>query len=120
MRTEPNLRIESYRKSHPTLGPGPVGKNCGYFERGSLRILSSGTPETPEEAPWEHVSVSCRDRCPTWDDMAKVKAMFWRDNETVVQFHPRADRHVNLHPFCLHLWKRVGAEFELPPRHLIG
>ena len=118
MRTEPNSRIEHFRREHPLLGAGDRGTNCGYFERGPLRIISSGTPEKglPQ---WEHVSVSCAGRCPTWDEMAKVKAMFWGEDETVVQFHPRADRHVNLSPFCLHIWKKVGEEFELPPTGLV-
>ena len=24
---------------------------------------------------WDHVSVSCRDRCPTWDEMSTLKIM---------------------------------------------
>ena len=100
------------------LGAGLRGTNCGYFERGPLRILSSGTPEKglPQ---WEHVSVSCDGRCPTWDEMAKVKDMFWGEDETVVQFHPRRDQHVNLHHYCLHLCKKCGSAFELPPTQCV-
>lgn len=29
---------------------------------------------------WEHVSVSLRNRCPTWDEMCLVKDIFWRDD----------------------------------------
>ena len=38
---------------------------------------------------WEHVSVSYRRRVPTWAEMCKVKDMFWNDEETVVQYHPK-------------------------------
>lgn len=38
---------------------------------------------------WEHVSVSYRRRTPTWNEMCKVKEMFWNDEETVVQYHPK-------------------------------
>ena len=119
MRNEPSTRIEKYRKRHPMLGPGEVGRNFGYFERGPLRIISSGTPEEGSD-PWEHVSVSCADRCPTWDEMKTVKEMFWQDSETVVQFHPKKSQYVNSHPFCLHLWRNTKAEHELPPTHLVG
>ena len=37
---------------------------------------------------WEHVSVSYKNRVPTWDEMCKVKDMFWNDEECVVQYHP--------------------------------
>lgn len=68
---------------------------------------------------WEHVSVSREDRCPTWEEMCMVKALFWEDEETVIQIHPPKSQYVNRHKFCLHLWRYVGVEQQLPPRHLI-
>ena len=68
---------------------------------------------------WEHVSVSYRRRTPTWDEMCKVKDMFWNDDETVVQFHPKKSEYKNLHPYCLHLWRKCGEDFELPPREYV-
>ena len=38
---------------------------------------------------WEHVTVNYKKRMPTWEEMCKVKEMFWNDEETVVQFHPK-------------------------------
>ena len=69
---------------------------------------------------WEHVSVSLKKRCPTWDEMCLVKDLFWAEDECVVQFHPPKAEYVNCHPYCLHLWKRVGAEYELPPSIFVG
>ena len=37
---------------------------------------------------WDHVSVSYRNRCCTWEEMCQIKDMFFRDDETVVQYHP--------------------------------
>jgi hypothetical protein len=68
---------------------------------------------------WEHVSVSYPNRCPSWDEMCKVKAMFWNDEETVVQYHPKKSKYKNLHPYCLHLWRKCGEDFELPPREYV-
>ena len=114
MRSEPNIRVEHLRRVHPTLGQSDPGVNWGYFEVGPLRIISSGADL------WEHVSVSCKDRCPTWEEMAKVKELFWGDKETVLQFHPRKDKYRNVHPYCLHLWKRRDENHELPPQWMIG
>ena len=120
MRNEPNLRIENYRTSHPTLPPSPAGVNYGYFVRGPLRIVSSGSVEgNPDSMGWEHVSVSCENRYPTWQEMCMVKEMFWRDDETVIQYHPRKEAYINHHPYCLHLWKRADVEMLLPPKELI-
>jgi hypothetical protein len=65
---------------------------------------------------WDHASVSrTDDQTPTWDDMAEVKRLFFRDDETVVQFHPKESEYINVHPGCLHLWRKQGEEYELPP-----
>ena len=64
---------------------------------------------------WEHVSVSHKDRCPTWEEMCKVKDLFFNPEEVVVQFHPRQSEYVNVHPHCLHLWRKSGEDFDTPP-----
>ena len=51
--------------------------------------------------------------------MCKIKELFFEDDETVVQFHPKKSEHVNIHPNCLHLWKKINEEFILPPRELV-
>ena len=68
---------------------------------------------------WEHVSVSFKDRTPTWEEMCRVKDTFWNDNECVVQFHPPKSEYVNVHQYCLHLWKKSGSEFETPPKAFV-
>lgn len=69
---------------------------------------------------WEHVSVSRHDRCPTWDEVCQVKDLFWGAEDVVVQFHPRRSEYVNNHKFSLHLWRKIGHEFETPPSYMVG
>ncbi len=64
---------------------------------------------------WEHVSVSIKDRCPTWDEMEDVKRRFWQDTDTVMQLHVPPKEHRNCHPFCLHLWRPLNTEIPRPP-----
>lgn len=90
---------------------GPCGQN--------LKIVASDGTD-PEALGWEHVSVSCRNRPPNWQEMCFVKDLFWREAETVIQFHPKRSEYINFHPHVLHLWRRVGAEHELPPMILVG
>lgn len=74
------------------------------------------------ETGWEHVSVSIEDktRCASWAEMCIVKSLFWDDEEAVIQFHPPKSEYVNFHGGCLHLWKKVGEEFPIPPSILVG
>lgn len=64
---------------------------------------------------WDHVSVSLPNRCPTWDEMAAVKNMFFRPNETAIEYHPAELNYVNQHPYCLHIWKPQNEEIPQPP-----
>ena len=112
MRREPNPRIDKYRATHPVLGDSPAGTNWGWFLWGELRIMSSGADS---KTGWEHVSVSCVHRTPTWDEMCKVKELFWADDETVLQFHPLKAEYINQMRYCLHLWKQCGVNHSLPP-----
>jgi len=89
-----------------------------------LRCLAhDGTlgPDEPGElGGWEHVSVSLPNRCPTWDEMDRIKRLFWDDEDAVMQLHPPRSQWVNLHPYVLHLWRPTGAVIPLPPPVLVG
>lgn len=69
---------------------------------------------------WEHVSVSRRDRCPTWDEMCQVKALFWDEADCVIQYHPPRSEYVNNHPYCLSLWRPIGAAVPMPESWMVG
>jgi len=83
------------------------------YKQGQVSIIASWS------GGWEHVSVSMKNRCPAWEEMCMVKDIFWEKNECVVQFHPPENDYVNLHPFCLHLWKKVDGNFDMPPKEYI-
>lgn len=68
---------------------------------------------------WEHVSVSLDNRCPNWNEMCHVKSLFWEDNEVVMQLHVEKENHINLHPYCLHLWKPIDLKIPLPPNFMV-
>ena len=71
---------------------------------------------------WEHVSVSPMKTSvvPTWDEMCKIKSMFFYDEETVVQYHPKKSEYVNNRPNCLHLWRPLNVEMPTPPSIMVG
>ena len=97
-----------------------------FGNSGAFRI-----PARPGQAPltviasdqfgWEHVSVSLPGRCPTWEEMCKVKAQFWDDEDCVMQLHPPRSEWISNHPYCLHLWRPTdGQQIPLPPSITVG
>ena len=71
---------------------------------------------------WEHVSVSPRALriTPSWDDMCRLKDIFFYEDEEVIQIHPKKDMYVNNVPNCLHLWRCTYKDMVLPPSVLVG
>ena len=82
--------------------------------RGSV-IWSNG-------AGWEHVSVAPENKriTPTWDDMCRIKDLFFKDDEAVIQIHPPKNEYINNMPNCLHLWRCTYKEMLMPPSCLVG
>ena len=69
---------------------------------------------------WDHVSVSLPDRCPTWEEMCRIKDLFWDAEDAVMQLHPSRSDWVNNHQYCLHLWLPHNAPIPLPPSMMVG
>jgi hypothetical protein len=85
-----------------------------------LLVMSSGPGNEDNDTGWEHVSVSCENRCPNWAEMCFVKDLFWGEEEMVVQYHPPKSAYVDYHPYCLHLWKPVEMSIPMPSMLLVG
>lgn len=79
----------------------------------TLRIIAS------IDDGWDHVSVSLEFRPPTWDEMELVKRTFFKDSELAVQFHVPVQDHINIHPYCLHLWRPQRNKIPLPPKWMV-
>ena len=56
---------------------------------------------------FEHLSVSTPIQCPTWEQMCKMKDIFWRDDEVCMQY-------------CLHIWRPINQEIPMPPSIMVG
>lgn len=96
-----------------------VGINgiSGYLLlRGEKQAMSfmASIDKNPDGISWEHVSVSILDekrKTPTWEQMCRVKEIFWREDEEVHQIHPKAQEYVHGVGHLdnvLHLWRPVG------------
>lgn len=63
------------------------------------------------EDGWEHVSIELfARRLPTWAEMCYVKDVFWKEEEEVVQIHPKHSEYVDFTE-ALHLWRPVSGDW---------
>ena len=115
---------ENYR-----VTKGPHASDPGYGNNGAFVIETGKHGKkyrifaiASDGEGWEHVSVSLPGRCPNWREMCAIKALFWDDNDFVIQIHPTVDEYVNNHPYCLHLWRKAGTNdyCEKPSAELVG
>jgi len=74
-----------------------------------LLVICSATRERDEKR-WIHVSMSRRRRLPSYDDMCLVKNQFLGANRLAVQVFARAQHHVNINPYVLHLWSCLDGD----------
>lgn len=118
-----NPKLEPYRILNTDWGSQP-GDDFGAFRipgpQGEKLMIIASPGNANEGIPWEHVSVSCKNRCPRWDEMCFVKSLFWDDEESVMQLHPPKSTWINNHPYCLHLWKPASGQIPLPPSIAVG
>lgn len=106
--TNKTLRMEF----NPALGIYQ-GK-CKFRARTFTIVASLDDPGLEDGLKMEHVSVSLKDRDPTWEEMCFFKSQFWGEEDEVVQVHPKRSSYVNLHRHCLHLWRRSDGKPYLP------
>ena len=71
---------------------------------------------------WEHVSVSAFKSyyVPSWKEMCRIKEIFFKPEETVVQYHPADSDYVNYLENCLHLWRPTAETLPVPPFWMVG
>lgn len=69
---------------------------------------------------FEHLSVSTPIKTPTWDQMCRMKDIFWREDEVCMQLHPKKEDYVNNMKYCLHIWKPIDKEIPTPPSIMVG
>lgn len=111
---------EKYRIKDGPMGTSLLEGNNGAFLLYLPPALGTFVAIVSDGMGWEHVSVSYRTRTPTWEEMCKVKDFFWDAEDPVFQIHPPRSEYVNLHPYCLHLWRPKFENFPRPPRALVG
>jgi hypothetical protein len=68
-------------------------------------IVSGGVEQDGRR--WIHLSLAHPSRIPTWSELVAAKEIFIGRDAHAVQVIPPRAQHVNLHPYCLHLFSCV-------------
>lgn len=92
---------------------------CGAFKIKLSKTTPTMTVIASTGGGWDHVSVSMRKRCPTWEEMKKIKEMFFRTDECAVEYHPPQEENISLHDFCLHMWRPQNDVIPMPPEWMV-
>ena len=102
---------EIMRKFNPHAVENEENGAFVFHRQGAeLRIIASAG------GGWDHVSVSCPDRVPHWEEMEYIKRLFFKDSEVAMQLHVTPDNHINVNPNVLHLWRPHKYKIPLPPK----
>jgi len=76
--------------------PSPVPNSRAYATTtGLLAIVDNDK---------RHLSISHRDRYPTWDEIHQARDQYLLPNETYAMFFPPAHEYVNISKNCFHLY----------------
>lgn len=120
MRNLYDLDSQRVRKGPLIERAGSSGDDtCGAFllhspvDGGVLRVIAAAADG------WDHVSVSRKDRTPTWAEMEHVKRRFFKDDEIAMQLHVPVKDHINIHSHCLHLWRSHTDNPPMPPALMV-
>lgn len=95
-----------------------------YYKKGRVKVDNRVDQALHFRFSWglgfEHLSVSTPVKTPTWEQMCKMKDIFWNDDEVCMQLHPKKEEYVNNMPYCLHIWKPIDKEIPTPPSIMVG
>lgn len=98
------------RKFRPVPIPRDVARmlepGTRAFRMGRCQILVS-----QQKAGW-HLSVSCPDRLPTWEEMRDARYELVPDEATMALLLPPRAAYVNVHDFCLQMYEIPGEYIE--------
>lgn len=81
----------------------PLGAQL-MFKRSDGLIVLLDWSEKRDGRLWIHASMSFVDRLPKYADLCEVKRIFIGKDRTAIQVFAPESKHVNIHPYCLHLW----------------
>lgn len=85
---------------------GVDGFSC--TNRGLVVIFSISIEN--DNKNWIHVSYSYHDRLPSYEITKEMKRIFIGDDKKAIMIFPEKSEHINIMPYCLHLWHCIDGD----------
>ena len=82
-----------------------ISAKARYYMKGDCRAIFTLEPARLTGLVRQHLSVSCADRLPNWDELKDARYSLMGLGITVVSVLPPSTEYVNIHNFTLHLWE---------------
>lgn len=82
---------------------GTAADGAAYSGPHGLKMIFSVAYEDDGKR-WAHLSISKAASLPTWDELNAARDAFLGPEALCFQVLAAKSKHINIHPFCLHLW----------------
>jgi hypothetical protein len=79
------------------------------FQKGPCKVLIS-QEDHDGKVRW-HLSISCKDRYPGWEEIKDARYSLLPLGLTFAQILPPLNNYINIHPNCFHLWELSDGEW---------
>lgn len=78
-------------------------------QMGKLRFIVSGETEQDGKR-WVHLSIIKANAIPEWNELVRVRNAVLGEEALCLHIVSRRSQHVNIHPYCMHLWWCVDGD----------
>jgi hypothetical protein len=75
------------------------------YRKGACACFVGHEPRPGAPGLHWHLSISCRDRYPTWEEIHDARYCLLPMGLTFAQILPPLNEYINIHPNCFHLWE---------------
>ena len=76
-----------------------------FFGKGECRVILSREPRPNDGSKRWHLSISCANRYPTWEEIKDARFSLLPLALTFAQILPPPSEYVNIYSNCFHLWE---------------
>ena len=97
------MKAHGWREMEPVKIKVAEVEFAKAFVKGPCRVLISQEDHLGK-LRW-HLSISCRDRYPGWEEIKDARYSLLPSGLTFAQILPPLDQYINIHPNCFHLWE---------------